>query len=1076
MYELRCLGEATLRGPAGDLVHFRSRKHLALLIYLALNSDRAHRRERLASLLWSDSETSKARHSLSQALYAVRRLLNGTLRIEGEDLELEPGQLRVDALELERCLEAGDVARAAELYRGEFLEGFWVRSAQGFEEWAERERARVGGMARESLRCSIREARSRCEWSIVRAQAERLIQLDPFDEAAYAELMRALWMCGDRGGALDRYEQLKAVLTKELDSKPSEETEALADRIRTRSVRGGWQGQRLLAVSERAAFPVPPFVGRKRELAVLAREWDHVRTGETRAVALVGEAGIGKTRLATEFINSLAVEDVVLLRSRCYEAEQVLPYGPVAEAFRDGLEALDLRDVNRLWLAELARIVPEVGEQYGELPVPPELEAEGSRRRLYEGIAQVLRAACELRPVLLFVDDLHWADESSLALIHYLLRRVTNGLYLVTAHRPDELSRRQTSARMGPLLGEDRPGVLVFPVEPLGDSERLALLSSVVGDCDTPLSTEELSKWSAGNPFFAVELARDHAAQEIKDKPLDIRVPQRIRALFNRKFEYLSDRAAPALEQAAILGSRFTFEDLAAALGLEILQVQAVLRELSDLGVLESDDLGIRFRHDLIRQAAREQIPAARSRFLHMRAARALIRSGGNPAEIARHLSAAKDGRRAYAYAIRGSKLAKEMFAHEEAADLLELAVENAPDESARARLSWQLGLLYWQMRRYDRAGAWFSSFREQSSDIHGQSNLVDHAAYLTLFDLEGGQRSPFESVNQLRGLYSAEASAQSPKPVHVSILKMLVWIAVRCGHRQLLDECAAQTRALHKKTDDPHVRWSTARLLGICECYSGSLELAGSLLREALSNAELAGEQQAMVEVYVGLSVLAVRAMRQDLVDELLQTAVSLSRACGDPVRTAQIQTNCALCLAHCEKLDAAEALLLSATDELGACYHIDLSSAIHFNLGYVAYLRGNNEEAERLWADDLGPMRLVGATVPQAGCLAGLGLIALRRRKIPEARVFAGQALRLVRKTLAYMDERHLLEELVARLRLEAGQEQKALKQLLSLEMEAKDKNVPLFLTVRRLRLHARAEVARRQDCASALPAGKM
>ncbi len=260
--------------------------------------------------------------------------------------------------------------------------------------------------------------------------------------------------------------------------------------------------------------------------------------------------------------------------------------------------------------------------------------------------------------------------------------------------------------------------------------------------------------------------------------------------------------------------------------------------------------------------------------------------------------------------------------------------------------------------------------------------------------------------------------------------------------------------RLLDKKTDDPHVRWSTAMLLGICECYSGSLELAGSLLREALSNAELAGEQQAVVEVYVGLSVLAVRAMRQDLVDELLQTAVSLSRANGDPVRTAQIQTNCALCLAHCEKLDAAEALLLSATDELGGCYHIDLSSAIRFNLGYVAYLRGNNEEAERLWADDLGAMRLVGATVPQAGCLAGLGLIALRRRKIPEARVFAGQALRLVRKTLAYMDERHLLEELVARLRLEAGQEQKALKQLLSLEMEAKDKNVPLFLTVRRLR----------------------
>jgi DNA-binding SARP family transcriptional activator len=362
MYELRCLGEATLRDPNGKLVHFRSRKHLALLIYMALNSDRAHRRERLASLLWTDSDEAKARHSLSQALYAVRRLLNGAVHIEGDDLELRRQGLQVDALSLEERFHAGDPATAADLYRGDFLEGFWVRNARGYEEWILHERARLGALARDALRQAIRSTRSRGEWAEVRTRAERLIRLDPFDEAAYSELMRALWMQGDRAAALERFTDLERVLATELQTHPSAETESLAARIRERSVRGGWTGPSLLRETEPELFIDPPFVGRKHELAALAEEWSIVAAGESRTVSLVGAAGIGKTRLATEFIKTLALDDVTVLRGRCYEAEQSLPYGPIAEALRNGLDQLELDDVNPLWLSELARIVSKAHE------------------------------------------------------------------------------------------------------------------------------------------------------------------------------------------------------------------------------------------------------------------------------------------------------------------------------------------------------------------------------------------------------------------------------------------------------------------------------------------------------------------------------------------------------------------------------------------------------------------------------------------------------------------------------------------------------------------------------------------
>jgi DNA-binding SARP family transcriptional activator len=661
MHELRCLGEATLRSPSGELIHFRSRKHLALLIYLALNADRAHRRERLAGLLWSDGEDSKARHSLSQALYAVRRLLGDAVRIEGEDLELSPIGLRVDALEMERSLASGDPISAAEFYRGEFLEGFWIRGAKGFEDWAGRERSRLAALARDALRQATKVARDRCDWAEVQQRADRLVQLDPFDEVAYGELMRALWIVGDRAAALERYENLKRVLAAELGSSPSKETDALAERIRERPVRGGWAGQRPCD-GEYSIFHNPPFVGRKRELAALAEEWDRVATGETRTIELVGGAGIGKTRLADEFLTSLELSDVRILRSRCYEAEQSLPYGPVAESLRQLVERSDLTEVSPLWLAELARIVPEVHERYGELPEPARLEAEGGRRRLYEGIAQVLRAACEASPVLLFVDDLHWADDSSLALLHYLHRRVTNGLYLLTAHRPEELTARETAVSADFLAGKS-PRVRSIRLEGLDQDESSDLLATLIGDDRDTAALSSVREKSGGNPFFAIELARSMTEQADRDHDGPT-IPDSIRTLLDRRFAALSDRAAALMQQAAILGTRSRYETLRAATGLPPLEVDGVLRELTRAGVLTDVGDGLSFRHDLIREVAVAQVPASLTSALHRKAARALIRTKGDPGEIAAHLSAAGDRRRAFRYAVQGADARQAALPH----------------------------------------------------------------------------------------------------------------------------------------------------------------------------------------------------------------------------------------------------------------------------------------------------------------------------------------------------------------------------------------------------------------------------
>ncbi len=1053
MYQLRCMGEAALRGPSGELVHFRSRKHFALLTYLALNAERAHRRERLVNLLWSDSEAAKARHSLSQALYAVRRLLNGAVHIEGEDLEIKSDGLQVDALELERLLQSGDPEAAADLYRGEFLEGFWVPGAQGFEEWAGRERARIGALARDALRRSIKSARDRCDWAEVRRQAEKLVQHDPFDEAAYAELMRALWMMNERAQALESYEDLKRVLANELQAEPSRETEALADRIRQRPVRGCWTTRRLLREAGSPLFHDPPFVGRKRELAVLAEEWDRAVAGESRTVAITGAAGIGKTRLADQFVGSLALSDVTILRGRCFEAEQTLPYGPVAESLRQAIGAVDLGGVNPLWLAELARIVPEVHDRFEELPSPAVLDAEGSRRRLYEGIAQVLSAACDVQPVLMFIDDAHWADDSSLSLLHYLHRRVTNGLLLLTAHRPEELAAREASAATHFLSGLS-PRVRAIEVEGLDRSAGSALLLSLMGEDSDVLARTSLQEMSGGNPLFAIELVRSLAEYDDTAKLESPQVPESIVALLNRRFAGLGERSVAFMEQAACLGARTSVEALSAAVGLPPLEFSSVLRELTRAAILVEEEGLIRFRHNLLREVAWSRVPVALRGALHLRASRALIRVDGSDAEIALHLFASGDSRRAHAHALRGAEGAEKVFALEEVADLLKLAIETAPSEKPRIDLVGRLGRVYLHMRDYANA----RPLLEERLEYVRRRDEVDldlfEARRDSLFvDVYSSAITVEQSGAALQALYSElKASNVEAPSLEAEVLGALFWASARSFNPKLANETIARIERLRSRCSDPNVRWRTDRSIGIYQCYKGRLDLAKRHLEAALEFASVAEDEAAVVDCYVGLTTLLPRTLSAETAIHILRVALPLAEQLADPAIITSLLCNCAACHMYLGNVEEAEGLLLRATQTLQTNGDVpDVSPSVEYNLGFVAYLKRDFASAEARWANALRISEEDGVLSVQAECLAAMGNLALQRGRVEKARLLAAAALRLQRRAAFLADERLGLVELIARLRHERGHLHKAVRGLSNTAKSAEESDAPLYLGAR-------------------------
>jgi DNA-binding SARP family transcriptional activator/tetratricopeptide (TPR) repeat protein len=1069
MHELNCLGEATVRSPAGDLIHFRSRKHFALLVYLALNAERAHRRERLAGLLWSDSEDSKARHSLSQALYAIRRLLDDAVKIEGEDLEFTSDGLWVDAVEMERQLESGSAGAAADLCRGEFLEGFWVRGAQGFEEWAGRERARLAALARHALRHVIRTARDSCDWLEVQRRAMHLIALDPFDETAYAELMRALWMIGDRAAALEHYEQLQSVLARELGSKPSREIKALADRIRERVVRGGWSIHRMRREDERSVFFRPPFVGRKHELAALSQEWHRVSNGASRAAAIVGTAGIGKTRLAAEFLESLELSDVSILKGRCYEAEQSLPYAPVAEALRQGIMKTELGEINPLWLSELARIVPEVQERYAKLPVPPQLDAEGSRRRLYEGMAQVLIAACDARPVLLFVDDLHWADDSSLALLHYLQRRVTSGLYLLTAHRPEELATGHSAMTAG-LLSNDNQKVTTIMLDALDHNASSDLLSILINPAEYPTVFASVRDLSAGNPFFAIELARNLAEQDTAKGHVRLSIPDSIRVLFKRRFASLSNRAVALMQQAAVLGSRFSYEVLSTATRLSLLDLDGLTRELARVGILSENAGHISFRHDLIREVALAEIQPALAKALHLRAAYALETRQGDPGEIAAHFSKAGDAQRAFSYALAGAQAAERLFALDEAANLLQLAIQHAPDGQTEVNLAGRLGRLFLYTRDYARARPLLRTHLDHISknSSHSRIQFFEVRHDLLLVEAYSSTLPLMESGDALKALHSelVECKMDAPR-LEADILRSLLWAAARAFRPSLVEEAIDRIRNLHDRTTEPKVRTRTARSLGIYASYKGAATEARNLLQQARCYAEEARDEAALVDSYVGLSALLHRIPDIALANHILMVALPLAEQIADPAQTANLLCNSAVCFMYLRDVDRAESLLSRAMHVLHSTgHHPDTLPSVVFDLGFVAFLKGDNKLAQAKWTDALHAATKHGILPVVLESLASLGILALKNGNVTEGRRLAAKAARLARRGKFLLDQRANFEELLARLRYRSGRKEKAFRGLDRAATSAETSDIPLYFTVQLTRLDILLSEGRMQD----------
>ena len=366
-------------------------------------------------------------------------------------------------------------------------------------------------------------------------------------------------------------------------------------------------------------------MGREGELAILEEALDRSLAGDGQLVALLGEAGIGKSRLAAEIAAIAAARGCQVMLGRCYETEQALPFAPWVDALRSARvtdnDAL-VTGLAPVWRAELARLLPEVGAGASTA------RADADPRNLFEAVVQVLHHLAAERPLVAMFEDLHWADEMSLRLLAFAGRRLAGRRILLVATARDE------DLALAPLLGQtlgelERDQRLVrVRLAPLSREDTVALTSRLVesGPMAAELAAIEEQVWRAseGNPFVAVETVR--ALRHERGSRADRRtlLPSRVHDLIAQRLARLGEPSRRLVAVAAVVGRQCDFALLQRAADLPELEAARAVEELVRHRVLHQSGDGFEFTHDRIREVAHADLLAPHRLILHRRIAESL--------------------------------------------------------------------------------------------------------------------------------------------------------------------------------------------------------------------------------------------------------------------------------------------------------------------------------------------------------------------------------------------------------------------------------------------------------------------
>jgi len=639
---LTLLGGFEARTDSGFSLAIPRKKAQMLLAYLAMHPKQTHLRDKLASLFWDDAPTEQARLSLRQALFAIRQTLpfNPTL-LDGDSVAFAAEAVTVDVTEFERLARNDDpeaLERSAALYQGDLLEGISPGSAQ-FEEWLRAERERLHELALDVFAKLLGHRMKLDAIEPAIQTALRLLSLDPLQEVTHRALMRLYARQGRRAAALRQYQLCVDVLQRELGVEPEETTKQVYRELLPQPA------PRMAAHQAADPQPLPqrhrgrprahhrsrrittPLIGRDSEVGRLNQALARACTGHGHIVVVLGEAGIGKTRLITALREAAPRRGAHALIGHSYETERLLPFGPWVQAIRE-VGIVESRAVDRLnagWLGELSYLFPELRQPEWPLPSEP-IEA----LRLFDAMTELVKSLAARHPLVFVLEDLHWADEMSVRLFSFLGRRLEGRrILLVGTVREEELGGSSPVSRMLAELAQEQR-LVQLTLAPLSqDHTRVLVRHLIEGTSANDSSLTQLGDriWalSEGNPFVIVESVREALdtarGPNLPDLPA---FPEKVRELILGRFERLSETGKHLLATAAVIGRDFDFRLLWWAAEVVEAEAASAVEVLVRARILHSVGERFDFTHDRLREVAYDRLLPTRRRILHARVVVAL--------------------------------------------------------------------------------------------------------------------------------------------------------------------------------------------------------------------------------------------------------------------------------------------------------------------------------------------------------------------------------------------------------------------------------------------------------------------
>ena len=906
------------------------RKGRLLFAYLALYRDRPVRREELIAALWPDDPPVSPDRALATVIARLRAALGGDLIQGRAELRLDlPAATRIDVedarADVAKAEAAADPAQALDLARRALamiehpllpgLEATWIDAAR-------RDQQELGLRALEVVATA---GIATGEPAAAERAARTLIDRDPFRESAHGLLIRALAAQGNVAAALRAFDDLRVLLRDELGVSPSAPLRELSERLlagevpdepasapapRSAPAAAGPGRPPLPSIATAAA--TGPVFGREEALARLDALLER-SAGGAQSVALVsGEPGIGKTRLVAEAARLAWDRGMTVLLGRS-EEHALASFGPFLEALRHVVIETPpdhLAELAGDQAPALVRLVPELGQRLSGLSEPLPGDPEAQRLRLFEAVARFLARIAEDGGALLVLEDLHWADPSSIQLLGYLGRGRAPGLSLLLTFRETDLG--EDHELRGVIAGLVRePAVERVMLEGLDEASVGSVIEAVSDRVPEPEVARAVHEQTAGNPFFVTEVVRRGAPPGA--------IPEGVRDVVAERVRRLGRTAAGLLNAGAVCGREFDLDVAAQVGGVERPEAVESFEDALEAGLVrEIEDAPGRaaFAHALVRETLYDRLSATRRVDMHRRAAEAIESAGGGGGERAAELAYH------YGHAVRGRERTDHALAERarhwlEAAGDAAVAVHSSQDaleryERARelaeaagdaggalSRLSEKAGDVLLRLGRFDAAHERWEEALATAPDDEAPQRLADLRRKLGDVLVENGYLAA--AIDQYKA--GIALCGSEPSAAVARLYGESAWLYLARGDHMLAVYAAERAVGVTAELGEPRAASRAHAIFGRVFGRLGDPERAREQLGRALELARQADEFEELRALRSLADHVDGAESKADEAADLYEQSLDLARRIGDV--PAQLDVRAALGQLAVERAD---------------------------------------------------------------------------------------------------------------------------------------------------------------------------